>query len=71
MFPSQVSLNGRSKAKAMAAGGNGGGDNQAARMPTWNQQANMGMGMEGVPTTMNPQMMQLAMMQQPMVIQQQ
>ena len=42
MFLYQVGLIRRSKAETMAAGGNSGGGNQAAFMPTWNQQANMG-----------------------------
>ena len=53
IFPSQVGIVGRLQAKVMADGDNAGsGGNQAARIPTWNQQANMGMGMgmEGVLT---------------------
>ena len=57
MFPLQVGLIGRSKAKVMTAGG-GGGDN-VPRMPTWNHQANMSIGMGGpLPMMMTPDRMQ-------------
>ena len=55
MFPSQVGLIGRLEAEAMAACGNNGCvGNQALRMPTWNQQANMGMGMGRAPSMTIP-----------------
>ena len=43
MFHLQVGLIGRLKAETM----NCGGGNEGPHMPTWNHQANMGMGMVG------------------------
>ena len=71
MFPLQVGLIGRVKARAMATGGTDDGcGNQTPHMPTWNHQSTMGMAMGGALTMMTPQLMQPQMMQPYMIMQQ-